>query len=143
MARFQRDQKISEIMTGDPVTVERDTPIAEVARQMRQADTGAILVTENGRLFGIVTDRDIAVRAVADGLDPDTPVGEITTTNLRTLSPDDTVDDAIALMREDDVRRIPIVDGDRPVGIVSLGDLAIERDEDSVLADISSEPANN
>ncbi|HEX8856755.1 MAG TPA: CBS domain-containing protein [Thermoleophilaceae bacterium] len=143
MARIQRDQKISEIMTGDPVTVERDTPIAEVARQMRDADTGAILVTDNGRLFGIATDRDIAVRAVADGLDPDTPADQVTTTDLRTLSPGDSVDDAIQTMRQDDVRRLPIVDGNRPVGIVSLGDLAIERDEDSVLADISSEPANN
>jgi CBS domain-containing protein len=138
-------QSIREIMTKDPVTLSENATIIEAARAMREADAGPILVTGNGdTLFGIVTDRDIVVRAVAEGQDPNsTKLSAIATRGLNTLSPDDPVEDAIRLMRDNDIRRIPIVEGDRPVGIVSIGDLAIERDEHSVLADISSEPPNN
>jgi CBS domain-containing protein len=137
-------QKISEVMTSDPRTVDVDATLVDAAREMREGDTGAIIVTENGEVTGIVTDRDITVRAVADGKDPSTTkVREVITTGIVTLGPDDTVEDAIRLMREHDIRRIPVVQDGRPVGIVSIGDLAIERDEESALADISSEPPNN
>jgi CBS domain-containing protein len=136
-------QSINEVMTHDPRTVEKGTPIRDVARAMREADTGAIIVTDNGRFAGLVTDRDIVVRALAEGKGPDTPVDEVDTESVKTLTPDQTVDDAIRIVREDDVRRVPVVQDGRPVGIVSLGDLAIERDPDSALADMSSEPANN
>jgi len=131
-------QAINEVMTHDPITVEPSTSLAQVARKMRESDTGAILVVENGTLAGIVTDRDIVVRAIADGRDPETSIGDICTRDARTLTPDSTVEEAIEIIRADDVRRIPVVQDGRPVGIVSIGDLAIERDEDSALADISA-----
>jgi signal-transduction protein with cAMP-binding, CBS, and nucleotidyltransferase domain len=134
---------INEVMTHDPITVEANTPIAQVARKMREGDTGAILVTEGNGLAGIVTDRDIVVRAIADGRDPETPIGEIATRDARTVTPDQSLDDAIAIMRDDDVRRVPVCQDGRPVGIVSIGDIALERDPDSALADISAGKSNN
>ena len=135
---------VEEIMTRDPRTVETGDSLVDAAREMRDGDVGDVLLVENGRLAGLVTDRDIVVRAVADGRDPaDTRVGEIATRDVIALTPDQTVDDAIRIVREQNVRRIPVVQDGRPVGIVSIGDLAIERDPDSALADISSEPANN
>jgi signal-transduction protein with cAMP-binding, CBS, and nucleotidyltransferase domain len=134
---------INEVMTHDPITVEASTPIAQVARKMREGDTGAILLTEDNKLAGIVTDRDIVVRAIADGRDPDTPIGEIATRDPRALTPEQSLDDAIKIMREDDVRRVPVCEDGRPVGIISIGDIAIERDPDSALAEISGGAANN
>ena len=137
-------QSIREIMTADPRTVDSGATVAEAAREMRDGDVGSVVVVENGTVAGIVTDRDIAVRVVAQGLDPDaTRVSEIATMRPVTLTVDQSVDDAIRLVREQDVRRIIVVQDDRAAGIVSLGDLAIERDTDSALADIASEPPNN
>jgi CBS domain-containing protein len=136
-------QKVTEVMTHDPRTVEPSTTLTGAAQIMRDEDVGAVVVVENGAAAGLVTDRDIVVRAIADGRDPNsTSVGEIASHDLRTLSPDQNVEDASRLMREWDVRRVVVVQDGRPVGIVSLGDLAIERDSDSVLADIASEPPN-
>jgi CBS domain-containing protein len=131
-------------MTADPRTVDAGATLVEAAREMRDGDVGALIVVENGSVAGIVTDRDIVVRAIADGKDPgSTRVSDVATMNPVTLTVDQTVEDAIRTMREQDIRRIPVVQDGRPAGIVSLGDLAIERDTDSVLADISSEPPNN
>lgn len=136
-------QAIRDVMTGDPVCVDPTDSAADAARKMRDSDSGAILVTEDGRLRGLVTDRDIVVRAVADGRDPArVPVREILSEKVEALSPDDDVERAVQMMRERHVRRIPIVEGDHPVGIVSIGDLALARDERSALADISGAPAN-
>jgi CBS domain-containing protein len=137
-------QSIREVMTADPRTVDADATSIDAAREMREADVGAIIVVENGSVAGIITDRDIVVRVVADGKDPSSArVRDAATMNPVTLNVDQTVEDAIRTMREQDIRRIPVVQDGRPAGIVSLGDLAIERDTDSVLADIASEPANN
>jgi CBS domain-containing protein len=137
-------QKVSEVMTHDPRTAEPSATLTEVAKIMRDDDIGTVVVVASGRLAGLVTDRDIVVRAVADGRDPNsTSVGDVATTDLRTLTPDQSVEDALRLMREWDVRRVVVLQDDRPVGIVSLGDLAIEREPESVLADISAEPPNN
>jgi CBS domain-containing protein len=137
-------QSIREIMTADPRTVETGATVAEAAREMRDGDVGSVVVIENGAVAGIVTDRDIAVRVVAQGRDPDaTRVSEVATMRPVTLTVDQSVDDAIRLVREQNVRRIIVLQDGRPAGIVSLGDLAIERDTDSALADIASEPANN
>jgi CBS domain-containing protein len=137
-------QSIREIMTADPRTVESGATVAEAAREMRDGDVGSVVVVENGAVAGIITDRDITVRVVAQGLDPDaTRVSEAATLRPVTLTVDQTVEDAIRLVREQDVRRIIVLQGGRAAGIVSLGDLAIERDTDSALADIASEPANN
>jgi CBS domain-containing protein len=137
-------QSIREIMTADPRTVETGATVADAARQMRDGDVGSVVVIENGAVAGILTDRDIAVRVVAQGLDPDaTRVSEVATMRPVTLTVDQSVDDAIRLVREQNVRRIIVLQDGRAAGIVSLGDLAIERDTDSALADIASEPANN
>jgi len=89
---------------------------------------------------GLLTDRDIAIRAIADGKDPsDTAVRDICSSDLVTTRPGDDVSEVAELMRSQAVRRIPVVDGDRPVGIVSLGDLAVDREPDSTLAEISAE----
>jgi CBS domain-containing protein len=137
-------QSIREIMTADPRTVEPSASVVDAARQMAEGDVGAVLVTEQGEVRGIVTDRDIVVRAVAEGRDPQaTKVSVIWTPDPVTLTVDQSVEDAIRIVREHNVRRIPVVQDGRPAGVVSIGDLAMERDMGSALADISSEPANN
>ncbi len=136
-------QSVQEVMTHDPVTVETSRSLVDVAQAMRDHDTGAIIATERGKARGIVTDRDIVVRTVADGRDPgQVRVEEICSDALVTLNPQDRLDTAAEMMRRHDVRRLPVVEDDRPIGIVSLGDLAIERDEDSALADISAAAPN-
>jgi CBS domain-containing protein len=130
---------VEEIMTRDPRTVNEDDPIAEAARIMRDSDIGDVIVLQDGSVGGIVTDRDIVVRGVADGRDPEsTSVSDVCTTGIEAIEPSASVDDALSRMREADIRRLPVVDGGRPVGIISLGDLAVEREPDSTLADISA-----
>ncbi|RFS81669.1 CBS domain protein [Actinomadura pelletieri DSM 43383] len=136
-------QMVNEVMTPVPVSVSPDTSLVRVGDLMRQHGIGDVLVVHEGRLRGLVTDRDIVVRAVA--LEKDlgaTPVADICSTNIVTVAPDADADDAVRLMRRHAVRRIPVVDGDRPIGMVSIGDLAVQRDERSALADISAEPPN-
>jgi len=126
-------------MTREPRTVEADATVADAARQMREGDIGDVVVTREGSVEGIVTDRDIVIRAVAEGRDPDsTPVGEVASKNVTSLAPEQSLDEAVSTMREQDIRRIPVVKDGRPVGILSLGDVAVEREPDSALADIST-----
>jgi len=135
---------IREVMTKDPITIEESATVVEAAKAMQQADVGPALITRNGELAGIVTDRDIAVRVVAEGQDPNSVKAiDIASTDLVTLSPDDDAGDAVKLMKDQNIRRLPIVDGNRPVGIVSLGDLAVQLDPGSGLADISAASPNN
>jgi CBS domain-containing protein len=137
-------QRINEVMTHDPVTVSGDATLVEAAKAMAQQDIGPVLVEDGGRLLGILTDRDIVVRAIAEGRDPgSTTAREVCTESVVSLTPDQTVDEAIRLMREHDVRRVPVVQDGRPAGVVSIGDLAVERDTDSALADISAASPNN
>ena len=137
-------QTIREVMSNRPVTVDPGATLRQAAQLMRDHAVGDVIVVEDGRLAGLVTDRDIVVRAVAESHDPaQVTVGDISTTELDCLAPDDSVEDAIRLMRKRAVRRVPVVEDGRPIGIVSIGDLAIERDADSALADISAAPANN
>ncbi|MET7325674.1 CBS domain-containing protein [Streptomyces sp. NPDC005549] len=131
-------QYVRDVMTGDPVTVEPLTSVTAVARIMRDRDLGAVLVTEGDRLRGLVTDRDLVVRSIAEGGDPEqTTVAGACSDDMVTVRPDDELDHAVRLMREHAVRRVPVVDDGHPVGIVSLGDLAMERDPESALGDIS------
>ena len=137
-------RSVNEVMTADPRTVDAGDTLAEAARVMREADVGPVLVAQEGRVTGILTDRDIVVRAVADGRDPQsTTVREAYSSDLVSLTPDQDLDDAVRLMREHDVRRAPVVQDGRPAGILSLGDLAVERDSDSALADISAASPND
>lgn len=137
-------KQVREVMNKKPIKLDRSAAVVEAARQMRAASVGAVLVATDGRLAGIVTDRDIAVRVVAQGRDPSTtPLADVCSCELTTLSPDDDIDHAIEVMRSKAVRRLPVVDSsNQPVGIVSLGDLALERDPHSVLGRISAAAPN-
>ncbi|NVI92916.1 CBS domain-containing protein [Actinomadura sp. BRA 177] len=136
-------QKVNEVMTPVPVAVSPDTSLVEVGDLMRQHGIGDVLVVHEGRLRGLVTDRDIVIRAVAAQRDMSgTTAADICSTNMITVAPGADADEAVRLMREHAVRRVPVVDGDRPIGMVSIGDLAVQRDERSALADISAEPPN-
>jgi CBS domain-containing protein len=110
---------------------------------MRDEDIGAVLIQRDGELTAILIDRDIAIRVVAEDRPPaDTPVREVASKELLTVSSDDPVSEAVRHMRGKAIRRVAVVEGGRPVGIVSIGDLAMERDPDSALADISEAKAN-
>ena len=136
-------RQVRDLM-AEPVTVPFDTTLTEAARLMRDADIGDVIVAAQGRPNGLVTDRDIVVRGLAEGHQPNnTTVGEICTRDLATVSPEDPVERAVELMRQLAVRRLPVVEGDQLVGVVSLGDLAIERDQRSALADISAAEPNS
>lgn len=136
-------QLVQDVMTADPITVDASESIVEAARKMREADVGPIIVMDDGSVCGIVTDRDIAVRAVAEGKDPTkVTVGEICSKEVATLSPRDKVSMAIDLMEKIAVRRLPVVQDHKAVGIVSLGDLVVQREPESTLAQISAAPPN-
>ena len=131
---------VSELMTTELVTVAPSTSVAEAARLMRAADIGDVLITEGGQLVGILTDRDIAVRVVAEGLDPkQAAVGDYMTVDLVTGLPDWDVEDAAKVMAEEQVRRLPIVAEGQLVGIVSLGDIAVQLMEEEVSAEALEE----
>lgn len=140
-------QLVREIMCKDPEIVRRGTSVREAAQIMKEHDIGDVLVCdEDGHLCGICTDRDIVVRCLAEGRDPDdTPVIDVCSQQIITLRADAPVDEAIQLMRDKAVRRLPIVDGDagEPVGVLSIGDLAMDRDPRSVLGRISAAPPNS
>ena len=134
---------VRDLMTTDPITVPASASVADAAKRMRDSDVGPVIVLDGDTVCGIVTDRDITIRAVAEGKNPKTmKVGEICSKDLTTVEPSAKVDEAVRLMREKAVRRLPVVENGRPVGIVSLGDLAVEQDRDSALADISAAPPN-
>lgn len=136
-------QKVHEVMTDAPVTVAPQATLTEAARLMREHDIGDVLVTEDSQLRGIVTDRDIVVRAVADARDSTaTTVGEVCSRDLIEVNPNDDAERVLLLMRARSVRRVPVVEEGRVVGILSLGDMAVDRDPQSVLADISASDPN-
>ena len=137
-------QQIRDVMSQDLVTLPADATVIEASQAMQQRDIGDVLVTDEDRLIGMLTDRDIVARAVAEGHDPaQSKIGDFVTMNLATLMPDSQVSDAVEMMRDTAVRRIPVVEDDKAVGIVSIGDLAMQQDERSALADISRAEPNN
>jgi len=124
--------KISDVMTRDVKTVRPDQTAREAASFMLSADAGAIPVTDGDRLMGMITDRDIAVRGVAEGRGPETPVRELMTNDLVTVSLDDDVDDVASRMSRAQVRRLPVIDSSHKLcGIVSLSDLTQKGDNDA------------
>jgi CBS domain-containing protein len=134
---------ISDVMTAPVRTVAPDTPLQEVARIMRDSDLGDVLVAEDEHLVGILTDRDVVVRCIADGGDPaQATAGDICSSEVATVPPQSGIRDAVNTMREGAVRRLPVVDGDRVVGVVTMGDLAKVVDQKSALADVSSAEPN-
>lgn len=138
-------RRVSDVMSASPVTLSAKSTVEEAAEAMRDSDIGDIVVVDDGeRLFGIVTDRDIVVRAIAEGEDPaETTLAEICSGELVTIAPDEALDEAIRLMREHAVRRLIVVKDDKPVGVLSLGDLAIAKDRESALGEISAAPPSH
>ena len=120
-------QKVRDAMTSDPRTVTAGSYIAEAARVMKDVDTGIVPIVDGDRLVGTITDRDIAIRVVAEGRDPQaTKVDEVATRELVTIDPDQDLDEALRLMAKHQVRRLPVVEEDgRPVGIISQADVAL------------------
>ena len=131
--------KVREVMTPNPVTLDDTAPVMKAAEAMRENDIGDVVVKHDGRLCGIVTDRDIVVRVLATGKDPRaTKLEAVCSHEMLTLSPDQDTTDAIRLMRERAIRRLPVVEDGHLLGIVSLGDLANVLDPHSTLSDISA-----
>jgi CBS domain-containing protein len=125
---------IRDVMTSNPRTVSPADSIQNAARIMRDEDTGVVPVVDNGRPVGIVTDRDIVVRAVADG-ELNRPVRDVVSGDVVTARPDMSTKEAAQLMSEHQVRRLPVVENDRLVGIVSIGDLAVKEADDKRMGD--------
>lgn len=135
---------IQDVMTTDLATCPGTATISDAARVMRDRDIGNVLVTgDGGRLAGIVTDRDLVVRCLADGASIDATLDQVCSGDIAALGPDSTIEDAISLMRDRSLRRIPVMDGETAIGIVTIGDLAVEREPDSVLGDISAAEPND
>lgn len=117
--------KINEIMSREVRTISPDTPLREVAQIMRQADIGALIINQNDRMAGMVTDRDLVIRAMADGMDLDTPVSRIMSDEVRYCFDDEEIDHVAKNMAQIEKRRLPVVNRDkRLVGMVSLANVA-------------------
>ena len=132
---------IRDVMTPMPVTLPPSASVIEAAQVMRDEGIGDVLVVDGDRLAGLVTDRDLVIRCLAQSPDlSQSTIEQVCTAEVACLSPDALVEDAVQLMREQAIRRVPVVEDGRPIGIVSLGDLAIEREPHSPRADISAAP---
>ena len=130
-------------MTTGVVTLEDHASLQAAAAVMRDSDVGSVVVMDKGEVSGIVTDRDLVVRAAADGCDlTATTLDTVSTDSVFVVGPDDPVEEALRLMREHAVRRVVVVDDEVPVGVLSIGDMARRRDPGSVLADVVAAPAN-
>ncbi|MER5702751.1 MULTISPECIES: CBS domain-containing protein [unclassified Micromonospora] len=135
---------VGEFMTTRLVTMDGNETLTAAAREMRDSAIGDVVVTNGTDVAGIVTDRDITVRGVAEQLDPtSTRLNQITSRDVITVSQYDDTVAAADLMRTYAVRRLPVIDDGRLVGLISMGDLAVEREPQSVLADISADEPNN
>jgi CBS domain-containing protein len=138
-------QNVADLMTKLVVQLPQETTLVEAAQAMRDGEIGDVVVTAQGALIGLATDRDIVVRAVAEGKDPATTrLGDILTADVVRVREDASVNDAADLMRQHSVRRLVVTDdADKVAGVISLGDLAVARDPDSTLGAISAAPSNN
>ncbi|NDL60576.1 CBS domain-containing protein [Phytoactinopolyspora sp. XMNu-373] len=137
-------QTVSDVMTRRVIALSIDASVTDAAIAMKNNDVGEVVVAHDGAVRGVVTDRDLTIRVVAEELDPDrTPLEEICSEEVVAVRPDAPVDEAVALMRARALRRLPVVDEDtRPLGVLSLGDVAVSRQPESPLADISAAPPN-
>jgi CBS domain-containing protein len=126
-------KRIREVMTPSPETVEPGQPVSEAAKLMKQADVGMIPVVQEGQLSGTVTDRDIVLRVIAEGKSPaSTTVGEIASGEIVTVDPEQELEEALELMAKHQVRRLPVVENGRLIGVLAQADVAREGDEREV-----------
>ena len=138
-------RSVTEVMSASVEIVQGDASLVETAQRMARADIGDVLVVDSGGVLrGIVTDRDIAIRVVAEGQDPrNIRAGDVMSPTV-SVGSNATVEEAMEVMRQHDIRRIPVADTTgRPIGVISLGDLSTSREASGVLADISAAPPNN
>ena len=131
--------KLRDVMTPNPRTLDVNATVQDAARVMRDADTGVVPIVENGKPVGLITDRDIVVRAVADGAEPTRPVRELATDTLVTAEPDMSTGEAAELMGQHQVRRLLVCEGDRLVGVASIGDIAVKEGKDRRIGDTLQE----
>ncbi len=135
---------VGQLMEAQVVTVDAADTIREAARRMRAADIGDVIVVEHGRLQGILTDRDIVIRVVAAERDAEVTVcGQVSSPEVHRVMSSTPLPEALALMRRHALRRLPVVDGDHVSGVISLADIAVERDPESLLAGISGAPSTD
>jgi len=135
---------VRDIMSAAPACMPPGESVSAAALAMKRHGIGTVLVLTDGRLTGILTDRDITVRVLAENRDPrTTPVGDICSSELVVLDPDDDLARAAGLVRDRAVRRIPVLRNGTPVGVVSSGDLALEKDARAVLSGVSSAPPDS
>jgi CBS domain-containing protein len=126
-------KKVREAMSRDPRSVGESTSVQEAARLMKEQDVGSLPVVEDERLVGIITDRDIVIRGVAVRSDVSSlSVMDVASHEVTTIAPDQELDEALRLMAQEQVRRLPVVDGDRLVGILAQADVARVGDEERV-----------
>jgi CBS domain-containing protein len=138
------EQLVRDIMTSSVVGLAENASLVDAARHMRLSDIGDVLMLDGDRVAGIVTDRDIVVRALAADRDPAmTTLGEVASRNPVVIGPDRPAAEAVQIMRDQALRRLPVCDDDHLVGVVTLGNLATERDPESALADISAAPPDH
>jgi CBS domain-containing protein len=122
--------QVRDVMTSNPESCSSDSSVADAAKAMAKQDVGPIPVVDGERLVGLLTDRDIVVRVVAEGRDPQsTTVREVASSDLTTVSPDEDLDRALQLLAERQVRRLPVVEGEKLVGIVAQADIARHGDD--------------
>ena len=133
-------RRCREIMTNSVQTATREMTLREVAALMRDGDMGAMPIVENGVLVGIVTDRDIVVRAIAEGKNADAPVGDAMTTEIYSVKPDDFAFEAIRLMGDKQVRRVPVINETGELaGIIAMADVALETEDEREIAETLEE----
>jgi len=137
------DATVRDVMTPGPIGVDYYQSVGEAARTMRDWGVGAVLVVNDESLYGLVTDRDLVIRAVAEAKGPDEPVGPLSSGNLIGVDADADASEAARLMREHAVRRLPVIEDGQVAGMVSLGDLALHDDPASALAGVSQAVANS
>jgi CBS domain-containing protein len=135
---------VRDVMTKDPVALSSDSSVTEAAKAMKDFRIGSVVVMDNDKPYGIVTDRDITVRAVATGSDPaKTTLAEICSHDLAAVRPDQSVEDAIQVMKSHDVKRVVVMTDSKLEGIVSLGDLASRGVDEDLQDDLSRAEPNN
>ncbi len=135
---------VGELMTPDPVTTTSKTSVAHAARLMRDHDVGHVVIVDgDGQPSGVLTDRDIVIRVVADGQSAEeTTVSAAASGEVSSVEPSISANDAVQVMRDQAIRRLPVVDRGDVVGVVSIGDLAVHLDPESALADVSASSPN-
>lgn len=135
--------QVRDAMTTTVMEIDPEMSVAVAARRMKQLDAGILVVAQAGRVVGVLTDRDIVVRVIAEGRDPNTTiVSAVATSHVASVSPDDHIDDALAVMTRNAIRRVPVMDGRQLVGILSVGDVATDAESGHVLDAISNAPPN-